>query len=99
MKRVVVRYKLKADRVAEHEALLGRVFEQLTASAPPGLGYDVWKLADGVSFIHVASVAGADNPLLGLSAFKEFSADIRGRCEEPPVSSEGTLAGSYTPTS
>jgi len=95
MKHVVVRYKVKADRVAEHEALLRRVFEELAERAPAGLSYQASKLADGVSFIHAASISSAENPLLTLDAFKQFSADIKSRCEEPPLSSEGTLIGAY----
>lgn len=94
MKHVVVRYKLKADRVAEHEALLQGVFEELTERAPEGLAYNVFKLGDGLTFHHVAMIA-AGNPLASLDAFKRFVAEIGSRCDEPPVSSEGTLMGSY----
>jgi hypothetical protein len=95
MRHVVVRYTLKSDRVAEHEALLAGVFAQLAERAPAGLAYQVVKLGDGVSFVHVASITGPENPLTSLPAFKAFTADVEGRCEERPVSSEGTLMGLY----
>ena len=95
MRRVVVHYRLKADRVAEHEALLLPVFAELSQARPAGLSYEAMKLADGVSFVHVATLAGTDNPLLALASFKAFSADIRARCEEPPASADATLIGSY----
>ncbi len=98
MKRVVVRYRLKADRVAEHEALLLPVFEELERSRPEGLSYEAMKLADGVSYVHIATLAGPENPLVALASFKAFSADIRARCEEPPAPSDGTLVGSYRVT-
>jgi hypothetical protein len=95
MRHVVVRYKLKSERVAEHEALLEAVFAELAERAPPGLDYQALKLGDGRSFVHVASIAGAENPLTSLPAFKAFTADVASRCEEPPVSSEGTRMGAY----
>jgi hypothetical protein len=98
-RRVVVRYKLKADRVAEHEALLRKVFEQLTERAPAGLVYEAMKLSDGVSFVHVATLTTDDNPLLRLEAFKAFTADVGARCEDPPVSSPATIMGAYAAVS
>jgi hypothetical protein len=39
------------------------------------------RLDDGVSFIHIVSLeTPGSNPLIGLSAFKEFAADIKDRC-------------------
>jgi DNA-binding response OmpR family regulator len=76
MKCVVVRYKLKSDRVAEHEALLGPLFEQLAQRHPPDFRYEAWKLADGVSFIHTAMIGGSDNPLLALEAFDLVILDL-----------------------
>ncbi len=96
MRRVMVRYRLLPERVAEHEALLAAVFAELAAQRPAGLEYRVLRLADGVSFVHLATVAGADNPLTALAAFKAFTADIKARCADgPPVTTEVTLAGDY----
>lgn len=97
MKRVVVRYKIKVDRVAEHEELLGQVFAELAATRPTGLAYSALKLEDGVSFVHVATLSTADghNPLAALPAFKAFTADIAERCEEKVVSAPATALGAY----
>ncbi len=95
MKHVVVRYKVKPERIEEHEALVRSVFAQLAEVRPAGLDYQVFKLGDGVSFIHRASVSAAENPLTSLESFKAFTADIKSRCEEPPVSSESARVGSY----
>lgn len=97
MKRVMVRYKVKADRAAENESYISRVFEQLKRDKPPGLRYATFKLDDGVSFVHVASLEAADdrNPLRELSAFKAFTAAIRDRCEEPPSTVNLNEVGSY----
>jgi hypothetical protein len=87
MKRVMVRYKVKADRAVENESYITRVFEQLARERPAGLRYATFKLDDGVSFIHLVSIETADgsDPLRELSGFKAFTAGVRDRCEEPPV--------------
>jgi hypothetical protein len=97
MKRVMVQYKVKEDRAAENEQYVRSVFEQLQRDRPPGLQYATFKLADGVSFVHIASheAAHGSNPLGELPAFKAFTAEIKDRCEEPPVVAELTEVGSY----
>jgi len=97
MKRVMVRYKVKPDRVAENESAIARVFEALHAEAPAGLRYASLKLDDGVSFVHLASFETADggNPLRELPAFQEFTAGIRDRCEVQPVTAGWVEVGSY----
>ena len=97
MKRVMVRYKVKADRAAENERYIQAVFAQLEREKPSGLRYASFKLDDGVSFVHLASLEAADggNPLIALSAFKEFVEQIKTRCEEPPVTSDLSEVGSY----
>jgi hypothetical protein len=93
----VVRYRTKPDRAEENVALIEKVFAELDASRPVGLRYANFRLADGVSFVHVAEVDTADgsNPLTKTAAFQEFLRDIADRCEEGPVASEATLVGSY----
>ena len=97
MKQMMVRYKVKAERAAENERYISRVFEQLNQEKPPGLHYATFKLPDGVSFVHLASLDTADgsNPLNELAAFQAFTAEIRDRCEDPPVAVELQKVGSY----
>jgi hypothetical protein len=92
----MVRYKVKPDRAAENESYIAKVFEQLQRDQPPGLRYASFKLADGVSFVPIVSLEAADgNPLGELAAFKEFTARIKERCEEPPIAADLTEVGSY----
>ena len=97
MRRLMVRYKVKADRAAENERYITSVFEQLKRDRPSGLRYASFKLDDGVSFVHIVSVETADgsNPLGALSAFKAFTAEVQDRCEEPPVTADLNEVGSY----
>jgi hypothetical protein len=94
---VVVRYKTKPDRADENQALVEKVFEELAGSDPGGLRYMTLRLADGVSFVHIASVETPDgkNPLGATAAFAEFQREIGDRCTEQPVVAEATVVGSY----
>src|SRR5262245_47325263 len=95
MKRVMVRYKVKADRAEENASYIRRVFQEPARTPPSGLHYASFKLEDGVSFVHISSSESERNPLLDLPVFKEFVAGIRERCEEPPVTVELTEIGAY----
>ena len=97
MRQVMVRYKVKPDRVAENEALVRAVYEELAATRPPGLRYATFRLPDGVSFVHIATVEGERNPLTETAAFGRFQADVRDRCDEPQVTTELQEIGSYLP--
>jgi len=95
MKRIMVRYKLKAGRSEENEALVRAVFAELAERSPAGLRYATFRLPDGLTFVHIASLEGPENPLGGIAAFDEFQRGIRDRCEEPPVAVELEDMGSY----
>jgi hypothetical protein len=96
MKTVMVRYQVRAEAAAENEALIKEVFVQLQREQPAGLRYQSMKLADGVSFVHVATREGADaSPLLQLPAFKRFLAGIKERCVVPPETIEVDVVGTY----
>jgi hypothetical protein len=97
MKRVMVRYKVKADKVQENEALVRGVYKALQQENPAGIRYASFKLEDGVSFVHIASIETNDghNPLSELAAFKAFQEEIKERCEEPPVAVDLEVLGAY----
>jgi quinol monooxygenase YgiN len=97
MRQVMVRYKVKPDRVEENEQLVRAVYEELAATKPPALRYATFRLDDGVSFVHIASVEDDSNPLAEVEAFARFQADVRDRCEEQPVVTELHEIGSYRP--
>lgn len=99
MTHVIVRYTLKPGRTEENERLVRAVFEQLARERPGGLRYVTYKLPDGVSFVHVASVDTTDgaNPLLALSAFQAFTREIKDRCVEPPTATAVEQIGAYAP--
>jgi hypothetical protein len=94
---VVVRYKAKPDRADENQAFIEKVFAELDTSEPDGLRYMTLRLADGVSFVHVASVETQDgtNPLATTAAFQEFQREVAERCEEQPQVMGATVVGSF----
>ena len=97
MRQVMVRYKMKPDRVAENEELVRAVYDELRRTAPAGLRYATFRLDDGVSFVHLSVTDTEDghNPLSDVNAFKEFQANIAERCEEAPVVTELREIGSF----
>ena len=54
MRQVMVRYKVKPDRVAENEELVRAVYDELQRTEPEGLRYATFRLEDGVNFVHLA---------------------------------------------
>ena len=96
MKRMV-RYKLKADRVAENEHLVAAVYAALQRAKPAGLRYATFKLDDGLSFLHLVAYDSEANrdSLVSLPAFKAFVAGVGERCDEAPVTTDLQTVGSY----
>ena len=95
MRRVMVRYRIKPDDVAENERLVRDVYAELADRQPEGFRYATFKLDDGVSFVHLAVQEAADNPLSGVQAFQRFQENIRARCDEPPVVMQLEEIGSF----
>jgi quinol monooxygenase YgiN len=97
MRHVMVRYKVKPDRVAENEELVREVYDDLQRSEPGGFRYATFRLDDGVSFLHVASIEAEDgqSPLPDMQAFRRFQENLGDRCDEPPVVTEVSEIGSF----
>jgi hypothetical protein len=95
-KAVMVRYRTRPEAAEENQRLVEAVFRELNADDPGGIHYATFRLADGVTFVHVATYDGEDNPLLRSAAFKEFQQDIGSRIAGEVERSDGvTLVGSY----
>lgn len=96
MRQVMVRYKVKPELVAANEELVRAVYDELGRVAPEGLRYATFRLEDGVSFMHLAVQSeDGDSPLAELGAFQRFQAQIRDRCDDPPVVTRLHPIGSY----
>ncbi len=91
----VVRYRTKPEHAEVNAELVRAVFEELAADDPGGLRYAIYRLDDGVTFVHVATIEGEVNPLVSSAAFGRFQAGIADRCEEGPLAMDATVVGSY----
>jgi len=93
-KNVIVRYRTRPDAAEENASLVKAVFAALADAAPDDFRYATYRLADGVTFVHVAH-HGETNPLATLPEFAEFQRDLAQRCVEQPAPSDATVVGSY----
>jgi hypothetical protein len=97
MKATVVRYTAKTEQADENQRLVAAVFADLVERKPRGFTYDVFRLEDGISFVHVVvelDVEESDS-LQEVPAFQAFVAGVADRCEIPPVAMGATIVGSY----
>jgi hypothetical protein len=97
MTATVVRYEAKPEQAEENQRLIEAVFADLEARQPEGFTYKVFRLDDGVSFVHVAIEHDIDAPdsLQDVPAFQAFVADIGSRTVAPPAASGATIVGGY----
>jgi hypothetical protein len=97
VKSIVVRYQAKPDRADENQRLIEAVFADLQRLEPEGFSYQVLRLEDGVSFIHVVTEYDVDrsDSLQDVPAFRAFVADVAERCDVPPSASGATVVGGY----
>jgi len=92
---VVVRYRTHPEAAEENVRLVQAVYAALAKAAPPDFRYATYRLADGVSFVHVSTLTGGTHPLPTLPEFAEFQRGLGERCAEPPAPSAATVVGSY----
>ena len=97
MTATVVRYQAKPERADENQQLIEAVFADLEAQATRGFTYQVFRLEDRVSFVHVViehDVPNADS-LQDVPAFQAFVAHIGDRCDVPPLAMGATVVGRH----
>jgi hypothetical protein len=91
----IIRYRTRPEAAEENQRLVEKVFAELGADDPGGLRYATFRLADGVSFVHIVVHEGEEDPLGASSAFAAFQQGIGERVSGPPEAQEATLVGSY----
>jgi hypothetical protein len=92
---VVVRYRTRPEAADENSRLVEAVFASLAEAALQDFAYSTFRLADGVTFLHVARQGDGGSPLASLPAFVEFQRELASRCVEPPAPISATVVGSY----
>jgi len=93
MSAAVIRYRTKPETADENQRLIENVFAELAETGPDGLTYASFRLADGVTFVHV--VSGEDDAVTRLTAFKEFQRTLGARLEVGPDREDAGLIGRY----
>ena len=91
----VIRYRTKPERAQENVELNEAVFAELAASDAQGIRYEAYRLDDRVTFVHVATLDGASNPLESSPAFAAFQSGLADRFEEGPIASGASIVGSH----
>jgi hypothetical protein len=97
MTATVVRYQARPDRADENQKLIEAVFDELEERATAGFTYQVFRLEDGVSFVHVViehDAPDADS-LQDVPAFQAFVEGIADRCDVPPLAMGATVVGRH----
>jgi hypothetical protein len=95
---MIISYRTRPEMAEENSRLVQAVYASLAELAPSDFSYSTYRLADGVTFVHIARLGRTENPLLTLPAFAAFQQDLAQRCVEQPAPSEATVVGSYSPT-
>jgi hypothetical protein len=97
MNATVVRYQAKPERADENQELVEALFAELHERQPEGFTYMVFRLEDGVSFVHVVVEHDVDHPdsLQDVPSFQALVADIGDRCDVPPLPVGATMVGRY----
>ncbi|MEV1249269.1 hypothetical protein ACIBO2_57755 [Nonomuraea sp. NPDC050022] len=91
MSSAVIRYQTKPESAEANQRLIENVFAELAAAAPAGLRYTSFRLADGVTFVHVVNGEG----LPELASFEEFQRELGNRLAGNVTREEASLIGSY----
>ena len=93
----VLQYRARPERAEENQQLIEALFAELDQGELDGFTYKVFRLEDGVSFIHgwIEHDIAEPGSLQALPAFQAFMADLAGRCDVPPAAAEATVVGGY----
>ena len=101
MQQFIVRYKVEPDQAEHNAELIRDVYTELEQTSPEGFHYGTFRLDDGGSRSSTSLLVRTAGTIRSTSreAFHRFSADIRERCDEEPVTTaahEVARSGSST---
>lgn len=91
----IIQYQTRPEVADENQRLVAQVFAELATEQPEGLRYATFRLADGVSFVHIVVSEDGSDALPQLAAFKEFASGMGDRVTSKPVRSTVEVLGSY----
>lgn len=93
----MVRYRCKRHQATRNVELVRNLFDELHQTQPRGIGYAVFGLEDGVSFIQLVVTETEDKlaPLASLESYQKLQEDKADRFEDGPFITELRELGSY----
>ncbi|GLF98776.1 hypothetical protein [Streptomyces yaizuensis] len=91
----VVRYTMRPETADANQELVENVFAELSRKRPEGVRYASLRLADGVTFVHVAIIEEGAMQLTDLAAFQEFQKGFAERADGTPQAGPATVVGSW----
>lgn len=92
----MVEAKIKRERVTQVQAATRKMFAAVNAAQPDGIRYASFLLADGETMVALLQIDdGAENPLQGISEFRELLKDVEASRAEPATVQPLTVIGSY----
>jgi hypothetical protein len=93
---IMLHRKVNEENVADVQASLEKLFQEIDQAQPAGVRYASGTLTDGVTFVALLQVEnGSDNPLLALPAYGELLKNLEQWAEGPAAMEQMTLIGSY----
>ena len=90
----VIQYTTNPNAADDNQRAVEKVFAELAEKTPEGLRYATFRLADGVTFVHIVEIEEGSDALSSLEAFKEFNAGFQDRAESGPDRQGATVVGS-----
>jgi len=93
----VIRYRTKPESADENQRLVEDVYAELAARDPGGMRYATFRLADGVTFIHIFMTDSDETPntMGDIAPFVEFQRELAQRCVDQPAAQAASVVGSY----
>jgi hypothetical protein len=92
---MMFRAQVKEEHVVELEAAAKQVFSALEEAPPEGIRYAASKLPDGVTFVILLGLEGAENPLNSVPEYRAFLGRLKDWLVAPASQEPLTVVGSY----
>lgn len=98
MTTTIVQYQTLTTQAAdENQRLVEAVVAELKTCRPPGIRYSVYRLDDGVTFVHVADLEDGED-LEALTSFQAFREHLKDRVVPGTRSAMSTTVVGQYPT-
>jgi hypothetical protein len=91
----VVQYRTRADCADHNQWLAEQMCHELNALDPGGVHLQIFRLEDGVGFVHVVVFDGTVDPFTNSPAFAAFHDGFNDRLVGTTTATRAVLIGSY----